>query len=196
MLNNPALIKITRDNGLLETVDIFPVYRKEGELYVATQAFRLYEGYPAEEVEDFEERSERYLEYVELEGEANPGFLGELHFQGTTVYEWKYTGQHLSEAEVLQVVDLLQDNQPVFLSGNDPDTALSFTYDRFHERKYVQLMADEDRFLVFINGGFSAEIERTETEWEITSGDIADNRLEREIMSRIKVIQPKRPKRE
>jgi len=49
MLNNPALIQITRDNGRMETVDIFPVYRQEGELYVATQAFRLYLGYPDEE---------------------------------------------------------------------------------------------------------------------------------------------------
>lgn len=186
MLNNPALIQITRDNGRTETVDIFPVYRQEGELYVATQAFRLYEGYPAEEEEDFEERSERYLEYVGLEGEANPGFLGELHFQGTTVYEWKYTGQCLSETEVLQVVDLLQDNQHIFLFGNDPDTALSFTYDRFHERKYIQLMSDDGRFLVFINGGFSAEIAMMETEWEITGGDISDDRLEREIMRRIR----------
>ncbi|WPU96443.1 hypothetical protein SNE25_13025 [Mucilaginibacter sabulilitoris] len=146
----------------------------------------MYEGYPAEESEDIEERLERYLEYVELEGEANPGFLGELHFQGMTVYEWIYTGQRLSEAEVLQVVDLLQDNQPVFVSGNDPDTALSFTYDRFHERKYIQLMADEGRFLVFINGGFSAEIELMGTEWEISGGDISDHRLEREIMRRIR----------
>ena len=190
MLNNPALIQITRDNGRTETVDIFPVYRQEGELYVATQAYRLYLGYPDEGDEDFEERLERYLEYVEVEGEANPGFLGELHFQGTTVYEWKYTGQRLSEAEVLQVVDLLQDNQPVFVSGNDPDTVLSFTYDRFHERKYIQLIADEGRFLVFINGGFSAEIELMETEWEITGGDITDNQLEKEIMRRIKAYAP------
>lgn len=186
MLNNPALIQITRDNGRMETVDIFPVYRQEGELYVATQAFRLYEGYPDEGGEDFEERLERYLEYVELEGEANPGFLGELHFPGTTVFEWKYMGQRLSEAEVLQVVDLLQDNQPGFLFGNDLDTPLSFTYDRFHERKYIQLMADEGRFLVFINGGFSAEVEMMETEWEITGGDISDYTLEREIMRRIR----------
>ena len=185
MLNNPALIQITRDNGRMETVDIFPLYRPDGWLYVATQAFRLYEGYPDEESEGFEERLERYLKYLELEGEAHPGFFGELHFQGTTVYEWKYTGNLLSEAEVLQIVDILQDNQPVFLSGNDPDTALSFTYDRFHERKYIQLVADEARFLVFINGGFSAEIGRMETEWEITGGDITDNRLEREIMRRI-----------
>ncbi|MES2275430.1 MAG: hypothetical protein V4592_05380 [Bacteroidota bacterium] len=186
MLNNPALLKITMADGSEQTIDIFPVYRHEGELYVATHAYRLYEGYPAEEGEDFEEKLEKYLEYVELEGEANPGFLGELHFGGTTPFEWKYKGTRLSEAEVLQVVAILQDKQPVFLLGNDADTALSFTYDRFHERKYIQLMADEGRFLVFINGGFSSEIELTETEWEITSGDIPETGLESEILRRIK----------
>ncbi|TSJ44419.1 hypothetical protein FO440_09640 [Mucilaginibacter corticis] len=185
MLNNPALIQITRDDGSHQPIDIFPVYRQEGDLYVATQAFRIYEGYPAEEGEDFEQRLENYLEYVALEGIAHPGFLGELHFQGTTTFEWKYLGNRLSEAEVLQVVDILQDHQPVFLSGNDPDTQLSFTYDRFHERKYIQLMADEGRFLVFINGGFSAEIELMETEWEVTSGDLADLQLETEILRRV-----------
>lgn len=186
MLNNPALLQITKDDGSEQTIDIFPVYRQEGDLYVATQAYRIYEGYPAEENEDFEERVEKYLEGIELEGVAHPGFLGELHFQGTTAFEWKYLGDRLSEAEVLQVVDILQDQQPVFLSGNDPDTRLSFTYDRFHERKYIQLMADEGRFLVFINGGFTAEIELMETEWEVTSGDLLEAELEREVLRRIK----------
>jgi hypothetical protein len=90
MLNNPALLQITKDDGIEQTVDIFPIYRQEGELYVATQAYRIYEGYPAEEGEDFEERLVKYLEYVELEGEANPGFLGELHFEGVTAFEWRY----------------------------------------------------------------------------------------------------------
>lgn len=186
MLNNPALIQIVRDGGRLATVDIFPVYRQDGELYVATQAFRLYEGYPDEAGEDFEEHLERYLESVELEGEANPGFLGELHFNGTTIYEWKYKGGNLSETEVLQIVDLLQDKEQVFLSGNDPDTSLSFTYDRFHERKYVQLVADEGRYLVFVNGSFSAEIELMEDDWEVTSGGIDDNYLLAEILARIR----------
>jgi hypothetical protein len=185
MLNNPALLQITRDDGRKTPVDIFPVYRQEGDLYVATQAYRMYEGFPIEEGDDFEERLDKYLEYVELEGEANPGFLGELHFQGATPFEWKYKGSSLSEAEVLQIVDVLQKHQPLFLSGNDPDTKLSFTYDRFHERQYIQLMADEGRFLVFINGGFAAEIELMETEWEITGGDIADEALLREILRRI-----------
>jgi hypothetical protein len=185
MLNNPALLQITRGDGSKQAIDIFPVYRQEGELYVATQAYRIYEGYPAEEGEYFEERLEKYLAYVELEGEANPGFLGELHFDGITAFEWKYSGNRLSEAEVLQIVDVLQDNQPAFLSGNDPDTALSFTWDRFNERKYIQLMADEGRFLIFINGGFAAEIELMETEWEITSGDLPEPGLDSEILRRI-----------
>ncbi|GAA3990460.1 hypothetical protein [Mucilaginibacter dorajii] len=83
----PALIQITRDNGRMETADIFPVYRQESEVYVATQALRLYQGYLDNDSEDFEERLERYLEYVDLEGEANPGFWGELHFHGITLYE-------------------------------------------------------------------------------------------------------------
>jgi len=152
---------------------------------VATHAYRIYEGYPAEEADNFEERLEKYLEYVALEGEASPGFLGELHFDGNTTFEWRYIGSRLSETEVLQVVDLLQDNQPVFLSGTEMETSLSFTYDRFHERKFIQLMADEGRFLVFINGGFTAEIELMETEWEITSGDLSELELEKEIMRRI-----------
>ncbi|SEN02846.1 hypothetical protein SAMN05192574_102228 [Mucilaginibacter gossypiicola] len=186
MLNNPALLQIIRDDGQGQTIDIFPVYRQEGDLYVATHAYRIYKGYPAEEGEDFEERLEKYLEYVELEGEANPGFLGELHFNGLTAFEWKYIGNRLSEAEILQVVDVLQDNQPVFLSGNDSETVLSFTFDRFHERKYIQLMADEGRFLVFINGGFSAEIELMEDDWEITGGGIDDQNLLAEILRRIR----------
>jgi predicted Rossmann-fold nucleotide-binding protein len=84
------------------------------------------------------------------------------------------------------MVDILQDTQPAFLSGNDAETHLSFTYDHFHERKYIQLMADEGRFLVFINGGFTAEIELMETEWEITSGDALAPELESEILRRIK----------
>jgi hypothetical protein len=186
MLNNPALIQITRDNGYEQPIDIFPVYRQEGNVYVATRAFRIYEGYPAEDGEDFEERLDKYLEYIELEGEANPGFLGELHFDGMTAFEWKYSGNRLSEAEVLQVVNVLQDTQPVFLSGNDPETALSFTFDRFHERKYIQLMADEGRFLVFINGGFAAEIELMEDDWEITGGEIDNPQLLAEVLRRIR----------
>ncbi|SDE63060.1 hypothetical protein SAMN05216464_10826 [Mucilaginibacter pineti] len=186
MLNNPALLQIIRDGGLVQPLDIFPVYRQEGNVYVATSAYRLYEGYPAEEGDDFEERLDKYLEYVELEGAEHPGFLGELHFQGSTAFEWKYSGTALSEAEVLQVVELLQDNQPTFLRGNDPDTELSLTYDRFNERKYIQLMPDEGRFLVFVNGGFAAEIEMMEEDWEITGGDLPDAALESEILKRIR----------
>ena len=86
---------------------------------------------------------------------------------------------------MLQVVDVLQDSHPVFLSGNDPDTALSFTYERFNERKYIQLMADEGRFLVFINGGFAGKVELMETEWEITSGELCDTGLQLVILRRI-----------
>lgn len=186
MLNNPALIQITRDNGRLETIDIFPVYRQEGDLFVATQAFRLYQGYPNEDADDYEERLDKYLESLELEGEAHPGFFGELPFQGMTVYEWKYSGSQLSETEVLQIVDLLQDDQPMFISGNDSDAAMAFTWDRFHERKYIQLMADDDRFLVFINGGFAAEVEMMDSDWEITTGDLPDSQLQAEILRRIR----------
>lgn len=81
MLNNPALFQLTRDDGSEQPVDIFPVYRQEGELFVATRAFRLYEGYPIEEGEDYEERLDAYLESIELEGEDNPRYLGLLQFQ-------------------------------------------------------------------------------------------------------------------
>jgi hypothetical protein len=182
MLNNPALIQITRAGGDIQPLDIFPIYRQEGEVFVTTGGFRLYEGYP-----DDEEQLERYLENIDLEGEAHPGFLGELHFHGTTVYEWQYQGTQLTEAEVLQVVELLQDNQPVFLSGNDADSTLAFTYDHFHVRSYVQLMADEGRFLVFVNGGFAAEIELMETDWEVTGGELEFG-LEKEVLRRIRSI--------
>ncbi|MDO3641290.1 hypothetical protein [Mucilaginibacter sp. L3T2-6] len=54
-----------------------------------------------------------------------------------------------------------------------------------HERKYIQLMPDKGRFLVFTNGGFAAEVELMETEWEITSGDLFDSGLERQVLRRI-----------
>jgi hypothetical protein len=52
---------------------------------------------------------DRYLENIELETEANPGYLGLLHFKGIGFFEWKYEGQQLTEPEVWQLVDCIQD---------------------------------------------------------------------------------------
>lgn len=93
----------------------------------------------------------------------------------------------MSETEVLQVVELLQDDQPVYIAGNDPGSALTFTYDRLNERKYIRIIAAEDRFLVFINGGFAAEVEMMDSDWEITTGDLPDSVLQAEILRRIRL---------
>lgn len=125
--------------------------------YLLLRRLFVCKGSPLENGEDYKERLDDYLEWIELEGEANPRFLNELHFKGTTVYEWEYQGKRLSEAVVLQIIKLLQDDQPAYISSETPDVALAFTYDRFHVRKDIKLLEDDGRFLVFINGQCCAE---------------------------------------
>jgi len=50
---------------------------------------------------------EQYPDNLEIMGDDNPCFLGELHFTGSALFEWKYKGKQLAEYEIWQVVDLM-----------------------------------------------------------------------------------------
>lgn len=169
MLYQPAEIEITRQDGRQEILDIVPIYRTEGEAYLTTGAVQIFAA---------------LLEHEE-EGTHHPGFLGELHFHGQTAYEWQYIGDRLTEAEVLQIVDRLRTHQLLFLVGNDADSALSFTYHQSNGNRYIQIVPDEDRFIVFINGRDTTKVEPIANGWAITTTDTLSKDLENELIKRI-----------
>jgi|GEM_PF-5447903 len=186
MLRNPALIKITRNNEYPATLEIFPFYRQEGDYFIATDAFRIYEGYTGEDAHSATGRLDRYIHYLWQGVQTQPGYLGELRFTGSTLYEWSYQGNQLNEEEVLQVLDMLQSRQQTFIYARRPQTALVFCYDALHVRSWIKLTANRNSFLIFINGRYNAAIAPGIDGWQFTDGDIKDNGLKQAIIRRIK----------
>ena len=109
MLHNPFFIEV-QNQGLERTLELIPVYRKDRDHYVATNDFRIYyayvpdvDGYP-----DGEALKEQYLDNLEIMGDDNPSYLGELQFRGFAFFEWRYVGDRMNFYEVWQIVNQLQ----------------------------------------------------------------------------------------
>lgn len=130
-------------------------------------------------------------------GEDNPGYLGELHFTGIGMFEWKYEGSQLQEAEVWQIVDCIQDHAagkvPVIAYGiimpspeQPEELPLAFKFGKNQVVSHIRLEEMEGHFIVLINGEHAAQIELMEDDWEITGGDIYDLDLLEGILRRIR----------
>jgi hypothetical protein len=118
MLHNPFFIEVSQPAGRCRTLELIPVYRKHGDLYVATRSYRIYAGYEPDEIQyvDGDTLRKQYFDNLELMGDDNPCFLGELQFNGFAYFEWRYLGERLSDKEVWQIVDLLQNSLPTFVA--------------------------------------------------------------------------------
>jgi hypothetical protein len=118
MIQNPFFIEVSRPTGSFRTLELIPVYRKERDHYVATRDFRIYAGYAADDYQHVhgDALKEQYFDNLELMGNDNPCFLGELRFNGLAYFEWKYLGDQLCEREVWQIVDLVQNCVKAYLA--------------------------------------------------------------------------------
>lgn len=117
MFNNPFFIEISRGPGSYSPVELIPIYREENGQFSASGNFRLYTGYLPDNGRygDAQALREQYFDNLELMGDDNPCFLGELYFEGFAFFEWRYDGGRLSEGEVWQVVDLMQNSRRTFV---------------------------------------------------------------------------------
>jgi hypothetical protein len=104
MLHNPFFIEVSRSSGNVRTLELIPVYTEQDGLFSATRNYRIYNGYEP----DGEGLREQYFDNLELIGDDNRCFLGELEFNGIGYFEWRYLGDRLFDKEVWQIVDLLQ----------------------------------------------------------------------------------------
>ncbi|MDB5116512.1 MAG: hypothetical protein JWQ79_2004 [Mucilaginibacter sp.] len=104
-MNNPVTIEIKRQDESWDLVEVMPVWVGQRNEFVTTGSYRLCRGYPnfGSNLYDAEAMRERYLETIELQGEAHPDHLGQLHFKGIGFFEWKYEGDQLTEREVWQL---------------------------------------------------------------------------------------------
>jgi hypothetical protein len=109
MLHNPFFIEV-QNCGHCRTLELIPVYRKAGDRYVATKDFRVYNAYvpDVDGYLDGDALKEQYFDNLEIMGDDNPCFLGELQFRGVAYFEWRYVGEQLNIYEVWQIVDLMQ----------------------------------------------------------------------------------------
>ncbi|QEC74705.1 hypothetical protein [Mucilaginibacter ginsenosidivorax] len=132
-------------------------------------------------------------------GEANPGYLGELHFTGVAYFEWRYEGDRLTENEVWQIVDCIQDlaagkhrpsDNGIILVKEESEQQqlpeLTFKYGKNRITHQISIVKLEGRFVVMINRDPAAQLELLEEDWEVTGGDIYDTDLKAEIIRRIK----------
>jgi hypothetical protein len=110
MLNNPFFIEVSRTSGRFRPLELIPIYLQHEDRFVATPNYRIYNGYEPDEEQyvNGDILREQYFDNLELMGNDNPCFLGELHFNGIGYFEWRYIGERLCEREVWQIVDLLQ----------------------------------------------------------------------------------------
>jgi hypothetical protein len=197
-MNKPITIEIKRQDESWDLVEVMPVWMEQGDAFVTTGSYRLCRGYPEfySKLYDAEAMRERYLENIELQAEAHPDYLGQLHFKGIGFFEWKYEGDQLTEREVWQLVDCIQDynsgkastTEHGFLTQrrNAPkDIDLYFRYGKNNQTYHIRIEEMEGQFIVLINGEPAAKIECME-DWEVTGGDIYDSDLLAEIIRRIR----------
>jgi hypothetical protein len=196
-MTSPINMQIKRTDGTWNIIEAAPLLIEEGHDLISTDTYQLYLGFPEIDGNIFEAQimRERYMQNMELMGEDNPGFLGELHFSGIAYFEWKYEGHQLQENEVWQIVDCMQDyaagieqeiSNGVILPKELPhDRLLTFNYGKNGVVSHIRLEEMEGQFIVLSNGEPIAKIECME-DWEVTGGDIDDPDLLAEIMRRIK----------
>lgn len=186
MLHHPALVPIIRDNGQTTDIEVFPVYTRYGDRFIATDTFRFFEGSRAEDAAGaVEDGMARYLNYIGSSN-ANLNSLGELRFTGDTLYEWTYTGTSLSQDEVLQLLDYLQARQPTLIEGRGFETAIVFHHDNFFVRALIKLITADGHFLIFINQRFAAKLSLAGDDWKVTLGTLSDKGLLAAVLRRIK----------
>jgi hypothetical protein len=198
-MTDPINLQIKRTDGTWDIIEAAPLLIEEGHELIPTGTYQLYRGFPEFDANLFDADAlrERYMESIELMGEDNPGYLGELHFSGIGYFEWKYDGNQLQENEVWQIVDCIQDYaagklQPmangIILPKSDlpEDQSLYFKYGKDQVVSHIRLEEMEGHFIVLINGEPTAQLELLEDDWEVTGGDIYDRDLLNEILRRIK----------
>jgi len=198
-MTSPINLQIKRADNTWDIVEAAPLLIEEGQELVPTGTFQLYRGFPEfdSHLFDADALRERYVENLELMGEDNPGYLGELHFTGVGYFEWKYEGDQLQENEVWQIVDCIQDyaagkKQPmangiILPKPEQPvDESLYFKYGKNQIVSHIRIEEMEGHFVVLINGEPTAQIELLEKDWEITGGDIYDTDLKEEVLRRIR----------
>ena len=198
-MTSPINLQIKRLDGTWDIIEAAPLLIEEGHELVPTGSYQLYRGFPEfdSNLFDFQTMRERYVESLELTGEDNPGYLGELHFTGIGYFEWKYVGHQLQDGEVWQIVDCLQDyaagkvhpmdNGIILPKPEQPeDVSLYFKYGKDQIVRDIRLEEMEGHFVVLINSDPTAQFELLEQDWEITGGEIDDADLLAEILRRIK----------
>jgi len=198
-MTSPINLQIRRTDGTWDIIEAAPLLIEEGRDLVSTGVFQLYRGFPEFHSNLFDANAlrEQYMENIELMGEDNPGYLGQLHFTGIGYFEWKYEGHQLVESEVWQIVDCIQEYsagkmQPmakgiILPKPQQPeDESLYFKFGKNQIVSDINLEEREGHFVVLINGEPTAQIELLEEDWEITGGDIYDADLKDEIFRRIR----------
>lgn len=198
-MTDPINLQIKRTDNTWDIIEAAPLLIEVDHNLVPTGTFQLYRGFPEFDSNLFDAGTlrERYVESLELIGEANPGYLGELHFKGVGLFEWKYQGNQLDEDEVWQIVDCIQD----YATGKLQEVAngvilpkpeiqqnisLTFKYGKNQIVSHIRVEEMEGHFIVLINGAPAAQIKLVEGDWEITGGDIYDHDLFKEILRRIR----------
>jgi hypothetical protein len=178
-MNTPINLQIKRTDDTWDNIEAAPLLTEKNHRLVPTGIFQLYLGFPELDADhfDIDALRERYVENLVLMGDANAGYLGELQFTGIGFFEWKYSGSQLTEAEVLQVVDCIQDYASV--------NSLRFQFGRDQAVYQIRIEESEGHYAVFVDDVFTAVVELTEEEWEISSGDLYDPDLRKEVIRRI-----------
>lgn len=198
-MTSPINLQIKRADNTWDIIEAAPLLIEEGQELVPTGTFQLYRGFPEfdSHLFDADALRELYMESLELIGEDNPGYLGELHFTGVGYFEWKYIGHQLQENEVWQIVDCIQDyaagkkqqiaNGIILPQPEQPqDESLYFKYGKNQVVSHIRIEEMEGHFVLLINGQPTAQIELLEEDWEITGGDIYDPDLKAEVLRRIR----------
>lgn len=197
-MTDPINLQVRRFDDTWVIIEAAPLLTEEGHELRPTGTFQLYRGFPnLANTTASSDAHERYLESLSLMGEDDPGYLGELHFTGVAYFEWKYDGPYLTENEVWQIVDCIQDlaagkyrpsDNGIFLAREnaDPKPPLHFKYGKNRITYQIRIEEMEGRFIVLIDGEPTAQLELLEADWEITGGDIYDRDLLQEIIHRIK----------
>jgi hypothetical protein len=198
-MTNPINLQIKRADNTWDIIEAAPLLIEERHELIPTGTYQLYRGYPEfdSNLFDADEMRERYLENIQLMGEDNPHYLGELHFGGAGYFEWKYKGDQLKESEVWQIVDCIQDyaagkKQPmengiILPKPEQPeDESLYFKYRKNQIVTDIRIEEMEGHFVILIDGDPTAQFELLEEDWEITGGDIYDPDLKEEVLRRIR----------
>lgn len=178
-MRNPINLQIQNAQRYWTIVEVTPLLIEKGNKLISTGTYELYKGYPEHDSDLYNAEAllERYLAALELSGEDHPGFLGALHFKGIDFFEWKYEGTQLTEFEVLQIVDCIQNYTSVH--------SLDFKFGRDQVVYQIRIEEMEGHYAVFVDDVFTAQVELMEEDWEITSGDIYDPDLRDEVLKRI-----------